>query len=731
MLSVAAVIAGCETPPSSDAPSQAPFTYEEVDRAAAGRVAIGDIDGDGRNDIALHTWTEGIAWYRYPDWERREIVSDIAKGGDEIQLADIDRDGDLDLVGVWETNSDIYWYENPGSSAGAPAASWKITLVGKGGKELKDLSVIDLDGDGRLDTVSRHHDAIKIHFQESPDDWVQRTIDITEREGMAVGDLDSDGDADIVLNGYWLEHPADPRGDPWVRHDIDSLWFEMQGGGWRDNGARVVIADLDADGREDVVLSASERRNEDWPIAWYRQTPAQDGTISWEQSVVGYLPNAHTLQVADFDLDGDLDVLACRLRDSDFLPAYIFYNENGEWRRVQILEGGCYSGKVGDIDDDGDMDFISSRTWADPPVYILRNTRRSPDQTGDLKMKRVQLDVLPERAMFVEPGDIDGDGALDLVAGEAWWRNPGTPEGEWKPTRFGAPLNSAIAVRDFDQDGDLDVLGTQGRGAEANHRFAWAQNDGQGGFEVFTNVDSPGAGDFLQGRAIADFGSGTEVILSWHAGGGGLHALRVPADPANGVWTARKLSPTTQDEDLSAGDIDRDGDTDLLLGTIWLRNEAPGWTAFKIGEVSEGLPDRNSLADIDLDGDLDAVVSLENGREVYWFEAPPDPTAPWAQHSVAVVDGQGFSMDVADMDGDGDTDILVGEHRGREDNRVLLLENRDKGRAWTVLEIDRGSKDIIDHHNGTQAVDIDGDGDPDVVSIGWYNPKLWLYENRS
>jgi hypothetical protein len=135
------------------------------------------------------------------------------------------------------------------------------------------------------------------------------------------------------------------------------------------------------------------------------------------------------------------------------------------------------------------------------------------------------------------------------------------------------------------------------------------------------------------------------------------------------------------------------------------------------------------LADIDLDGDLDAVVSLENGREVYWFEAPSDPTAPWARHPVAVVDGQGFSMDVADMDGDGDADILVGEHRGREDNRVLLLENRDKGTVWAVIEIDKGPKDVIDHHNGTQAIDIDGDGDQDLVSIGWYNPTLWLFEN--
>ena len=42
-----------------------------------------------------------------------------------------------------------------------------------------------------------------------------------------------------------------------------------------------------------------------------------------------------------------------------------------------------------------------------------------------------------------------------------------------------------------------------------------------------------------------------------------------------------------------------------------------------------------------------------------------------------------------------------------------------------------GPKDTVDHHDGTQAVDLDGDGDLDIISIGWYNPKVWIYENKS
>ncbi len=46
-----------------------------------------------------------------------------------------------------------------------------------------------------------------------------------------------------------------------------------------------------------------------------------------------------------------------------------------------------------------------------------------------------------------------------------------------------------------------------------------------------------------------------------------------------------------------------------------------------------------------------------------------------------------------------------------------------------MIEVDKQSKDTIDHHDGSIALDMDGDGDMDIISIGWYNPKLWIFEN--
>ena len=55
------------------------FAYSVIDASGTGRVAIGDIDDDGKNDIAVHTWKGDISWYKYPKWERHLIATGVAR----------------------------------------------------------------------------------------------------------------------------------------------------------------------------------------------------------------------------------------------------------------------------------------------------------------------------------------------------------------------------------------------------------------------------------------------------------------------------------------------------------------------------------------------------------------------------------------------------------------------------------------------------------------------------
>ena len=131
-----------------------------------------------------------------------------------------------------------------------------------------------------------------------------------------------------------------------------------------------------------------------------------------------------------------------------------------------------------------------------------------------------------------------------------------------------------------------------------------------------------------------------------------------------------------------------------------------------------GGPDRNRLVDLSGDGRLDAVVGASRAGklgELVWYEQPIDPTALWIEHSIRTdLIGGGMSLDAADLDGDGDFDIVVGEHHwdvaSQATLRTLVLENADgTGSEW------------VSH--------IVHDGDKDIVSVGWSNSLVLLYMN--
>ena len=86
-----------------------------------------------------------------------------------------------------------------------------------------------------------------------------------------------------------------------------------------------------------------------------------------------------------------------------------------------------------------------------------------------------------------------------------------------------------------------------------------------------------------------------------------------------------------------------------------------------------------------------------------------------------------MSLDCADVDADGDIDVVLGQHNLRDppSSRLLVYENRDAGRRWFPHLVWTGDE----HHDGAQTVDIDNDGDLDIVSIGWTHSRVLLYEN--
>ena len=247
------------------------FTEEVLDNDE-GKVAIGDIDNDGINDVIKIAGMEdhSMVFFRFDEkgnFKKHVLLDKINFRGDRIVLFDVDHDGDLDLatgIGINDSNGkeislDVVWLENPMPKNPTRKNSWKIHKAGNQKDYIKDIAVIDIDRDGEVDIITRANRQTAIYFQSNRSQWSREVvIDHESHEGMDIGDLDRDGDIDIILNGFWFETPENVREGKYVKHIYDDRWFTTTDGSWRDNNAAIKVVDMNQDGLLDILISNSE-----------------------------------------------------------------------------------------------------------------------------------------------------------------------------------------------------------------------------------------------------------------------------------------------------------------------------------------------------------------------------------------------------------------------------------------------------------------------------------------
>lgn len=688
-----------------------------------------DMNGDGTLDVivgAQQAEGAGLVWYQYPSWEKYSVArGEFTTDG---QTADIDKDGDMDIVvGNYTPGKEtIDWFEN---ASGTGPGTWVQHTVGSG--YVHDVEVGDMDGDGDPDVVTCDKKKVMLWEQVTPQEFRQHVIVERKGEGLKLADIDGDGDLDIVFGGSWLENPGSLK-QRWRSHPIADKWSP---------DTRVSIADMNGDGRPDVVLSASEGKG---GLSWF-EAPEATQTGVWTEHPIekGTLEGAHSLQAADFDHDGDLDVVVAEMHTSRRKRVLIYLNQGGAFKAALLADTGSHNMQVGDVDGDGDHDIVG-KNYAGAGRVIemwenqIGNARRWSYGSIDTARPKSQ-----EGMMGLVFADVDRDGFTDVVAGSYLYRNPGKLWEKWPRTELHKGVDVYFAL-DIDGDPLVDLVGI------AHDTVFWFEAvDEKATSWSARPIAKVAPGRRTQGYVAANLIPGGKKQLAFTRGKGQLYVLEIPSDPERNTWPLHLIFTETEEAGLAVGDIDGDGDLDIAAvkddgqHAIWLENPgmlAVRWEAHPVGETQPWM-DRVAVVDINGDGKLDFIATIERQDgalmdSLYWFQAPSDPKhEPWNRHVIARHRSVN-SMDVTDVDGDGATDIVVAEHTdlrgsdGAPDNLTLIYLNKNRGSRWIPEVVERGPHSS---HLGARLVDLDNDGTAEVVSIGWNQYRyvhLWSRTGR-
>ncbi|KAK7248951.1 serralysin-like protein [Aureococcus anophagefferens] len=553
--------------------------FDDIQGGRFGAPALGDLDDDGDLDLvvgeedgivsAVLKYYENIGNATSPTYEAVTGAASPFYGIDvgwrrKPALADVDGDGDLDLV-VGDDDRALNYYENVGSAA---SPSYK-----------------EVDGDA------------------SPFDGIW----VGEGCGHALGDVDGDGDLDLFVCAFnYYENVGSAASPSYKEVDGDASPFGVIGGSWP------ALADLDGDGDLDLVVG------EYFGALYYYENVGSAASPSYA---------AVTGSANPFD---GIDV------GYDIAPA------------------------LADLDGDGDLDLVVGRNYGALYYYEIVGPAASPNYaalTGTASPFDgidVGDDIAPALA------DLDGDGDLDLVVGEEdgalnYFENVGSAASPSYVAVTGTanPFDgidvgdySAPAFGDVDGDGDLDLV--VGCGMPSN---SWDDNEKNGVLYYYENIGSAASPTYA--------------------------AVTGAANPFDGIDVGYDSKP-------AFADLDDDGDLDLVVGKYdgalyYYENigsaaspsyEAVNGSANPFDGIDVGYNSAPALADLDGDGDLDLFVGESTGVLNYYMNVG-SATAP----SYAAVPGTANPFDgvnvgfrgkpaFADLDGDGDLDLVVGEYFG-------------------------------------------------------------------
>ena len=352
-----------------------------------------------------------------PVFSQQQVISTGVDNPQTVFAADLDGDGDSDVLSVSKSDQKIAWYENvDGQGSFGPQR-----IIATGVEPAGTIFSADIDGDGDFDVLAALAEDDKIVWYENTDGdgnfGPQRVISsaVDSPRSVFAGDVDGDGDLDVLSASQfddtiaWYEN-TDGQGNFGPQLIVSTAVIRP---------SAIFAGDIDRDGDLDV-LSASRL---DHKIAWYENTDGQ-GNFG-PQSVISTatsLNSSISLYAVDVDSDNDLDVLAASA-DDDQITWFENTDGQGSFGSLQIISTDVDSPRsvvAADVDGDSDFDVVSV-SYSDSKIAWYENTN-GLGVFGPQQIIASSTNSPP--AVFA--ADLDSDNDLDIVSasvpdGEIVW----------------------------------------------------------------------------------------------------------------------------------------------------------------------------------------------------------------------------------------------------------------------------------------------------------------------
>lgn len=626
----------------------------------AGQIRLAtDLDGDGVIEAVVAQFEDELSIMRFDGLGRlHRPALGVADGllGANIDLGDIDGDGDLDLLTQGVVHS-FYVYEDGLLVRAVPL------LMPPPSEQVRAWRFIEWDGDGDEDLVvfvgDRHRPVrLELYLNDGSGNF-----------SLAPPSIGYGG----ALPSYFQPTAADVDGDG--REDLYAVTYQgllllSTPAGFRDASATLpaqmastrgasCFLDADADGDLDAIVESTTE---------YRAFENTGGgvfqPVNW-LPVVSSGGSGKGFVIVDLNGDG---------RDDVIHGPNIFVWQGGgfSWTLAPFSIRGA-----ADLDANGTFDWIGANAVA--YQGLPTGTRIAPIGDGLDRVGTTDLAL-----------DFDGDGAVDLLSRSmVLMQNDGS--GRFTDRPLVAPLAALRGLVDFEADGDQDIVYSPGNGLRV------LVNDGLGQFSHSISV--PGSHS-ARAFAAGDFdGNGEEDYVC-----GGLFLQ------SNGWFRQRPLQAPDADW-LQAVDFEGDGDLDLLFSDLNSWDPASTTTLF-INDGSAGFSNQTSLlpanlqravrqlVDLDGDGDLDVVHSSLQRTQLFLrraggFQSVTSTHLPPSVTSLVI-------PAIVDVDLDGDPDLLASGS---------LLRNDGAGRFASPVP----APEWVNSLRPPVVADIDGDGDADIV----------------